>query len=94
MSRYDLDPFFTLREGKITIDFVADHEDVIRVYANDILVFRGRYRELIYRIYITGANTCEFNFKRTLKLHQDGNALNERIHKAYNERKKQNEKAF
>lgn len=82
MKYLEVDPFLTITEGKITLDFVFDHEDAIRVYANDILVFRGRYRELIYRIYITGANTCELNFKRTLKLHQDGNALNERIHKA------------
>lgn len=94
MSRYDLDPFLIIHEGKITLDFVIDHEDVIRVYANDILVFIGRLRELVYRIYLTGENRCELNFKKVLKLQQDGNALNECIHKAYNERKKQNEKAF
>ena len=94
MPRYDLDPFLTITEGKITLDFIIDHEDIIRIYANDILVFIGRLRELVYRIYLTGENHCELNFKKVLKLQQDGNALNERIHKAYNERKKQNEKAF
>ena len=91
----DLDPFFTLHEGKITLDFIIDHEDIIRIYANDILVFIGRLRELVYRIYLTGENLCELNFKKVLKLNIDGNALYGRIHKAFNNRKEnKNEKAF
>ena len=93
--RYYDDPFLTIHEGRITLNFVSDHDDVVRVYANNVLVFNGRLRELIYRIYITGEKTCELNFKRTLKLHQDGNALYERVYKAFNNRKEnKNEKAF
>lgn len=87
MRHFELDPFFTIVEGKLTLDFVADHEDAIRVYVNNVLVFAGRLRELIYRIYITGENLCELNFKKVLKLHIDGNALYGRIHKAFNNRK-------
>ena len=81
MKYYDLDPFLTIQEGRVTLDFTYDREDVIHVYVNNVLAFNGRLRELIYRIYITGEKTCELNFKRTLKLHQDGNALYERVYK-------------
>ena len=94
MKRFDLDPFLTIREGRITLDFVFDHEDVIRVYVNDILAFNGRLRELIYRIYITGENRCELNFKKVLKLHLDGNALYERVYKAFKRKENKNEEAF
>lgn len=87
MKYFDIDPFFTIVEGKTTLDFVADHEDTIRVYANDILVFSGRLRELVYRIYITDEGSCELNFRKVLKLHINGNVLYERIHKAFNKRK-------
>lgn len=92
--RYYDDPFLTIQEGRITIDFVSDHEDIIRIYANNVLAFNGRLRELIYRIYITGEKTCELNFKRTLKLHLNGNALYECVYKAYKERNRKNEEAF
>ena len=95
MNYLETNPFLTINEGKLTLDFVSDHEDVIRVYANDVLAFNGRLRELIYRIYITGENLCELNFKKVLKLNIDGNALYGRIHKAFNNRKEnKNEKAF
>lgn len=94
----NLVPFLTVQEGKIILDFVAvpsDHEDAIRIYVNDVLAFNGRLRDFIYRIYLTGENRCELNFKKVLKLNLDGNALYGRIHKAFNNRKEnKNEKAF
>ena len=98
MSCLETYPFLTVHEGKITLDFFADRtdrEDVICVYANDVLAFVGRLRDFVYRIHITGENLCELNFKKVLELNIDGNALYGRIHKAFNNRKENNnEKAF
>ena len=63
MKYYDLDPFLTIQEGRNTLDFTYDREDIIRVYVNNVLAFNGRLRELVYRIYLTGENRCELNFK-------------------------------
>lgn len=87
MKHLDLDPFLTIFEGKNAIDFVADKENVVRVYANGALVFAGRLRDLIYRIHITSANHCELNLRKVLALNIDGNALYGRIHKALQQQK-------
>lgn len=92
MSRYDLDPFFTITEGKMIIDFVFEElvNEVILVYVNDILVFKGRYNELVYRIYVLEKNLCELNFKKVIQLHLDGDVLNQRLHSFVQKKKGEN----
>ena len=92
MSRYDLDPFLTITEGKLIVDFVLDAfvDKLIHVYVNDVLVFKGRYNELVYRIYITGENHCELNFKKVLQLHINGDVLNQRLHSFIQKKKGEN----
>lgn len=86
------DPFLTIHEGKITLDFIFDAlvNGVILVYVNNILVFKGRYNELVYRIYVLGKNLCTLNFKKVLQLHIDGDVLNQRLHSFVQKRKEQN----
>ena len=76
------DPFLTIKENGVTLDFLFDSlvDDIIHVFANDQLVFKGRYNELVYRIYILEKNLCELNFKKVLQLHINGDVLNQRLY--------------
>lgn len=76
-------PFLTIVSGKTTLDFVDSKfvDDLFDVYANDVLVFHGYYRDFVYRIHmIPGENYCELNLKRVFKINMNGDALNRRIH--------------
>jgi len=76
------DPFLTIKENGVILDFLFDElvDDIIHVLVNDRLVFKGRYNELIYRIYILEKNLCELNFKKVILLHLNGDELSKRLY--------------